>query len=439
MDEARRTMLGELLRWFVRLRWLAGAAVVILSLLDWGVLHWYGRSWAGAAVGAAVLLYNATLSWAVGQAKSRRALIAVAAAQVLLDVVALTVLAVWTGGAASPMLPLFVLHMVFASLLLPRAMAYGGAATTAAILLLGLWLGGQWPGERQLRLRLAVWAGALVATVLVGRHVAKSLRRQRRRLLRQNRRIVSMSRRLRRQQRALVQQEKMVALGQMASGVAHEIANPLASMDSLLQLMLRKPQRVNEESIEKLRGLVERMGTIVRELTTFARPAEAQWETLGVNALVEEALGLVWHDRRVGEIKLERELAAEAGEVAVLPQAMHQVLVNLLRNALDATAGAASPRIRVRTARQNGWVIIEVSDNGHGIEARNLRRLFEPFFTTKPVGQGTGLGLSISYSIVRKHGGLITVKSRPGEGAAFVVKLPAEREGVVKVVARRGS
>jgi signal transduction histidine kinase len=431
MDKARTSMLGALLRWFVRLRWLAGFGLVMVGLLDWGLLHWYARSWAGTAVGAAVLAYNAAVAVAVNRlGQSRRALVSIAWVQILLDVVALTLLTVWTGGAGSPFLPLFVLHMVFASLLLPRAMAYGGAGATVAILLMGLGVSGQWPTERGLVLRLVAWAGALVATVFVGRHIARSLRRQRRRLIRQNRRILSMSRRLRRQQRALIQQEKMVALGQMASGVAHEIANPLASMDSLLQLMLRKPERAGSESIEKLRALVERMGNIVRELTTFARPTDAQWETLSVNAVVEEALGLVGHDRRVGTVAVERELSPTAGELAMLPQAMQQVLVNLLRNALDATAaGVASPRIRVRTGRQDEWVVIEVSDNGHGIEPRNLRRLFEPFFTTKPVGQGTGLGLSISYSIVRRHGGLITVRSRPGEGATFVVKIPAARKG----------
>src|SRR5688572_31755413 len=145
MGDARTTMLGELLRWFVRLRWLAGSGLVILSLLDWGLLHWYARSWAGAAVGVAVLGYNALLALGVRRWGSRSALIGIAWVQILLDVVALALLAVWTGGAASPVLPLFVLHMVFASLLLPRTMAYGGAAATVAILLGGLAVSRQWP------------------------------------------------------------------------------------------------------------------------------------------------------------------------------------------------------------------------------------------------------------------------------------------------------
>jgi signal transduction histidine kinase len=107
------------------------------------------------------------------------------------------------------------------------------------------------------------------------------------------------------------------------------------------------------------------------------------------------------------------------------PQAIQQVLVNLLRNALDAMEDAAEPLLSVRTAREEESVLIEVVDNGQGIEQKHLKRLFEPFFTTKPVGKGTGLGLSISYSLIERHGGSITVVSQPGEGAAFRVKLPA--------------
>jgi signal transduction histidine kinase len=103
------------------------------------------------------------------------------------------------------------------------------------------------------------------------------------------------------------------------------------------------------------------------------------------------------------------------------------VLVNLMRNAIDALEGTGSPHIEVCTRVDDGWRLIEVGDNGPGIAAEHLARVFEPFFTTKPVGQGTGLGLSISFSLVQRHGGSIEVRSGPGQGARFCIRLPPSR------------
>jgi len=219
--------------------------------------------------------------------------------------------------------------------------------------------------------------------------------------------------------------EKMVALGQMAAGVAHEIANPLASIDSLLQLMQRKPEKLKPESIETLQQQTERIARIVRELTTFSRPPETDLKTLTINNVVRESVRMLSFDPRLKKVRLEESLSEEAGAVSMLPQALHQVLINLLRNALDAMEQTSDAVLRVRTGREDGqWAFIEISDNGPGIETKNLKRLFEPFFTTKPVGKGTGLGLSISYSLITRHRGLLTAASKPGEGASFKIKLP---------------
>jgi signal transduction histidine kinase len=124
-------------------------------------------------------------------------------------------------------------------------------------------------------------------------------------------------------------------------------------------------------------------------------------------------------------VNVEQKLSPDVGQIELQPQAIQQVVVNLIVNALDAVAEAPEPKITVRTERRADNCLIEVIDNGHGIKPEHLARLFEPFFTTKPVGQGTGLGLSISYSLVQKQGGHITVKSQPGRGTAFTVRLPA--------------
>jgi signal transduction histidine kinase len=431
----KRTPLAEFLHWFIGLRWLAGAAVLTLALLDWRVLHWYtGHGAAKVAVGAAVLVYNAILALvlrhatAASQSTARggnMVLLGLAWLQIILDVVALVLLSLWTGGAHSPLLGLFALHMVFAAMLLPRSMAYGGAAVTMLIMVGALAaLGPHWPLARDEKLHLLGWCGTLLATVFVGSQIARSLRRQRRRLIRQKRALLEMDRTLRRQERSMAQHEKMVAMGQMAAGVAHEIANPLASIDSLLQLMQRKPERLTPESLATLRQQADRIARIVHELTTFSRLDDGQRHTLAVNDVVREAVEMLSFDPRMKRVRREESFGADAGAVTVLPQALQQVVVNLVRNALDAMEETPHPVLRVRTAREGDHVVIEVADNGPGIEPKNLKRLFEPFFTTKPVGKGTGLGLSISYSLIERHGGSIGVASRPGQGATFRVKLP---------------
>jgi signal transduction histidine kinase len=429
------TLLAEFLRWFIRLRWLAASVTLLAAALDWQFVRAYSHGGAKVAVGAGVLLYNAAL-WALlrnrhvhrrHRRRNRGFLLGLAWVQIILDMIALALLALWTGGTESPLLGLFALHMVFAALLLPRPMAYASAGMAMIIVFETLSLAHQYPTSNSDRLLLLGWAATLVCTVFVASQIARSLRRERRRLLRQTRKLLAMDATLRRQQRAMAQHEKMVALGQMAAGVAHEIANPLASIDSLLQLMQRKPEKLKPQSLETLREQTDRIARIVRELTTFARPSDsAEQQTIAVNEVVTEALAMLAFDPRMKAVRLQQSFAPNTGVIPMLPQAIQQVLVNLLRNALDATERTQNPTLNIRTARNDdGWVTIEIADNGPGISTKNLKHLFEPFFTTKPVGKGTGLGLSISYSLIARHGGSITATSKPGEGATFRIKLPA--------------
>jgi C4-dicarboxylate-specific signal transduction histidine kinase len=281
-------------------------------------------------------------------------------------------------------------------------------------------------------------AVTLVLSVALASRITKDLRRQRGMLVRRNRRIRGMTKRLRHQQRAMVQHEKMVAVGQMAAGVAHEIANPLASMDSLLQLLQRKPEKLGPDKLVTLREQVERIHQIIQQMKVFAHPNEGNWQTVPLNDLVEQAINMVRFDLRLKTLQVVREFTPDAGSITVLPQAIHQVLVNLIINALDAMADVEQPRLTVRTARREGWCAIKVEDNGSGIQPEHMNRLFEPFFTTKPVGRGTGLGLSISYSLIRKQGGKIEVNSEVGRGAIFTISLPIDgRQAAQSVVNTR--
>ena len=163
-----------------------------------------------------------------------------------------------------------------------------------------------------------------------------------------------------------------------------------------------------------------------------ARGGEGAREAVDLNALVEESLGLAFHGKRAQtpdfNAATERDYDDGVGLVTVVPQEVGRVLINLLNNAFDAVRTAATPTVRVSTARLGPRVEVRVADNGTGMPEAVRQRVFEPFFTTKPAGSGTGLGLSMSYDIVvQGHGGSMRVESVEGEGTTFVVTLPRDR------------
>lgn len=418
--------------WLIRLRWLAGLGAVGGGLYEWCYTHWYDQGLAVPLVGAGILIYNAVL-WLLVRCNretvgrwSQAFLRGLAWAQILLDLVCLTYLTVLTGGYQSPLRSLFVLHMVFASLLLPRAMAFAVCGTAIALLQGALALTGQWPRDAKSQLIGVGWGLTLLATVYLANRITRSLHAQERRLLRRHRRIRAMAVRLRRQQQALVQQEKMVALGQMAAGVAHEVANPLASMDGLLQLLERRPDRITPENLLRLREQIARIHQIVRQLTTFSHPGDAVWQTGSINDAVTRVLNVLRFDSRLYGVTVNCELDPQLPPCQLQPTSFDQVLVNLVVNALDALESSPQRILTIRTTTVEGLCRLEIHDTGVGIAPEHLRRLFEPFFTTKPVGKGTGLGLSISYSLVRKHGGTIRVQSQLGQGTTFIISLPCQ-------------
>ncbi len=417
-----RTLFGQL-RWVIGLRWIAGSAVLLVSLLDWFVLGWYERSAAMAGVGGAILLYNVAARWLTRRRRARRRLLVNAGVQILLDLAALSLLTAWTGGAQSPVLGFFVFHMVFASLLLSRLMAYAAAATASVLLAISLEVFGVWPAGYRERLTVIGWIITLLLTVYLANRIVQRLRHHRARLAERNRRIRLMSRELRRQQQALVQHEKMAAMGQMAAGVAHEIANPLANMDSILQLVQRNPDRMSERNAQRLREQVQRVQQIVQHLTEFAHPTETRWQTVRLDELVEKALAMTRFDRRHKKIEIQRDLAPGGCRVRVQPHAVQQVLVNILINAFDAVEQRESPQVRVRTDCSASMCRVEIIDNGPGISPMHVDRVFEPFFTTKPVGRGTGLGLAISFKLIEAQHGRIRIDSEVDGGTRVTVEI----------------
>jgi signal transduction histidine kinase len=432
-EVGERHPLAPHLAWFINLRWITGIVVSSAGAVDQFLFRSHPDSGLILALGLGILAYNALLWFALGASlrSEKPRLLRLAMAQMLLDLVCLALLVGWTGGLRSPILGFFVFHMVFASLLLPRVLTYGSALTAVVFLIASLAQTGQLPASQREAMILVGMSLTFLLTVSLTNHITRDLRRQRRRLMKQNRRIRRMARHLRKQQRTMVRQEKMVALGQMVAGVSHEIANPLASMDSLLQLAQRKPDKLTVETIGKLRDQVARIHGIINQMRSMVHPTGGFEQPLPLNDVVAQAVEMVRLDPRARRLGIEQILGPDVGNALVRPQALQQVVVNLLLNSLDAIAEVPSPKLSIQTRLADGGYAIDVVDNGSGIKPEHLNRLFEPFFTTKPVGKGTGLGLSISYSLIQRHGGWIDVQSQLGVGTTMTVHLPAPSAAAV--------
>ena len=229
-------------------------------------------------------------------------------------------------------------------------------------------------------------------------------------------------------QQQLVQSEKMAAIGQLVSGVAHEVNNPLAAISAFAQLLLSDGSLKADQrhSVDVISGESRRAARIVHNLLTFARQHKAEKTFADINKVVEDTLELRGYELNVRGIRVERDLDGTSPETMVDVYQLQQVLLNLITNAEQAMAAIERPqhRLLVRTRTLASTVRIEIEDSGPGIPRESLDVIFNPFFTTKPTGQGTGLGLSISLGIVSEHGGRIWAESDEGSGARFCIELP---------------
>ncbi len=224
----------------------------------------------------------------------------------------------------------------------------------------------------------------------------------------------------------LIQAEKMTALGELVSGVAHEINNPLASILGYTQLSLRQDiPSGTKRYIEIAASEAERAGRIVRNLLTFARKHTPEKKNVDLNEIVKKALALKAYHLRMSRITVVEDLQADLPRTLLDPHQVQQVLLNLLNNAEQALLEVTGERtIRIATRVRDGGLRVSISDTGPGVPIDLRGRVFEPFFTTKAEGKGTGLGLSICQGIVEQHGGTITIEGDAGSGATFVITLP---------------
>jgi signal transduction histidine kinase len=232
------------------------------------------------------------------------------------------------------------------------------------------------------------------------------------------------------------QLDRLMAVGRMAAGIAHEINNPLGVISNYVQILLRNPSLSSEVKIDLM--LIEEeihgMMGIIRGLLNFSRESEMKKSLININDVLRNTVSLLKFQFSSQSIKLLERYDDLLPFICADPNHLQQVFLNILLNSIQSMPEGGKLQLRTtlsvgeKPKGSNGCVIVEISDTGVGIESRHLDKIFDPFFTTKGWGAGTGLGLSISYGIIKEHGGNIDVKSRPGEGTLVRTSLPIQRD-----------
>ena len=264
-------------------------------------------------------------------------------------------------------------------------------------------------------------------------------------------------------QSQLVQSERLASLGQLTAGIAHELNNPINYLyggviglqhliSDILELLIMygklDDDKVCSEQLEEIKSFkdkiyfsetldniaeltrvvkegAERSIEIVRGLQNFARPSDTEARPADLHELIDKTL-LLLRGKWKNTIQIHKNYSEELQLIHCFPVPLGQVMLNILNNAIQAIPGKGN--IRIKTSTSSDVVIVEVADDGEGMDKKTQEKIFEPFFTTKKTGQGTGLGLSISYGIIKKHGGHIQVASKPGHGTTFTIQLPIQKD-----------
>jgi len=235
---------------------------------------------------------------------------------------------------------------------------------------------------------------------------------------------------LRDKQEQLVQAAKLATLGELTTGVAHELNNPLNNIGLFIGNVIDALElgRIDQDSaLRQLKNAmqqVDKATEIITHLRTFGRAAPVSREPTRVSSVIDQALSLMREQLRLRSIDVVLDLDAKDPTVMGSPIRLEQVLMNLLTNARDALSESSKRVITISTRILSGSVLLAFADTGPGVPPALEKRIFDPFFTTKDVGAGTGLGLSITYGIIKDHEGSIRLDNRPGEGATFVIELP---------------
>jgi two-component system NtrC family sensor kinase len=240
-----------------------------------------------------------------------------------------------------------------------------------------------------------------------------------------------------------VRASRLAEIGEMATGIAHEINNPLQVMkseqtliDTILSDLKEKGElkesedlKELEDSIDQIKQQIDRCSNITHAVLKFGRETEVVSTDIDLGVFIPEVVSMVKNKANVEGIIIKQEISEDIIPVQGDPGQLQQVLINLINNAIDAIVeihGSEGGKLNIGAGlKEDGKVQLSVKDNGAGISSENLKKVFSPFFTTKPVGKGTGLGLSVCYGIIDNMGGVMEVSSQKGVGTTFTIDLPA--------------
>ncbi len=243
-------------------------------------------------------------------------------------------------------------------------------------------------------------------------------------------RVAERTRALARSEKQIAQADKLASIGQLSSGIAHEINNPLGIILGYTQLLSRGEPAGSQkyEDLKIIEKNVKACKAIVEDLLNFARSPNPRQEKININALIEDVLTFIQRRLRQNALTIIKDYDTNAPAMILDGEKIRQVLINLLMNAQHATDNKGTIIIKTTYDVSCRQMRISIKDDGYGIERENLSRIFDPFFTTKSTGEGTGLGLAVSYGIIKSHGGHIDVSSEPGLGTEFILTLPVNPE-----------
>ncbi len=304
--------------------------------------------------------------------------------------------------------------------------SHNGAGRPAAT------IGFEAPGPTRRQIEAKSWPvvgldGTRLGYVIVGQDLTEHKRLETD-LRERTEQVIAINETLKRSSVQMAQREKMVALGQMAAGVAHEIGNPLTSLSSVVQYLRRKCRDSEQEELcAVVDHQVGRISAILKRMLSLARPAGAEYRWTDVNELIDNTLSLVRFDKRAGHVAIRNVHNADLPTVWLNPQHLEQCLLNIVINALDAMEARKTEQdhvLEITRSVRNGMVEIRVADTGIGMSPDVCRRAFESFFTTKEISKGTGLGLFVSYNLVAELDGTIELESEPGRGTTVIVRIP---------------
>jgi PAS domain S-box-containing protein len=226
----------------------------------------------------------------------------------------------------------------------------------------------------------------------------------------------------------MMQADKLASIGELSSGIAHEINNPLNVILGYTQLLLRNEVKASDRhaDLKTIEKHVRNCKSIVEDLLSFARKSETRKDRVHIESIIENVIKFVQQHSNFEDIRVEGTYDRSIPPMMLDEKKIKQVLINLFMNAIHAVDRKGRIRISTELDRHSNKIFIRISDDGYGIEKNNISKIFDPFFTTKPTGEGTGLGLSVSYGIIKDHGGDILVDSEPGKGSIFTIVMPME-------------